>query len=42
VLAVLLRRLDFQLDKPEEFPGMKAAATIHTKKGLMCTVAKRP
>jgi len=41
VLAVMLRRLDFALVKPDEFPGMKAAATIHTSKGLMCTVAKR-
>jgi hypothetical protein len=41
VLAVMLRRLDFKMARPDEFPGMKAAATIHTKNGLMCTVGAR-
>lgn len=41
VLAVLLRRLDISLADPSAFPGMKAAATIHTKEGLMCNVHPR-
>lgn len=41
VLAVLLPRIDVRLERPDEFPGMKAAATIHTSKGLLCRVAAR-
>lgn len=41
MLAVLLRRFDFELVEPGTFPGMTAAATIHTAHGLNCYVRPR-
>lgn len=39
--VMLLRRFEFKLDMPASEVGMTAAATIHTRNGLWCTVAER-
>jgi len=39
--VMLLRRFEFKLDMPAEEVGMTAAATIHTRNGLWCTVKER-
>lgn len=39
--VMLLRRFEFKLDMPANEVGMTAAATIHTRNGLWCTVTER-
>ena len=39
--SMLLRRFEFVLDMPADEVGMTAAATIHTRNGLLCKVRRR-